>query len=91
VQVAPALVDGDISVGFSVTVVGQGINVFRSARSATTVRLSGLEPGSYTIELALLDEGTLPKCTIRSDSRRIADVVAGTTTSVYFSIDCSLR
>jgi hypothetical protein len=87
VWVVPVSGDLDISVGVSVTVVGQGINV---SQSSTTVRLSGLAPGAYTIELALIDGATQAKgrCSIQKDSRQIAAVVAGTTTSVVFGVYC---
>jgi len=88
VQVVPAVGGEDISVGVLVTIVGQGTSV---SQTSTTVRLSGLAPGNYSIELALLNEGTLPKCRIESDSRRITAVVAGTTTSVEFRVYCPLR
>jgi hypothetical protein len=88
VQVIPEFGSSDISVGVSVTVVGPDINV---SQSATTVRLNGLTPDSYRIEVALLEAGTLPECTIQPNRYWIASVVAGTTTSVEFEVYCRLR
>ena len=93
VWVVPLVGALDTPVGVSVTVVGQGIRVSRISTGFTTVRLSGFAPGGYSIDLALIDGDTQAQrgCSIQEASRRLAVVVAGTTTSVVFEVYCRLR
>jgi hypothetical protein len=76
----------DLSVDVAITVEGEGVSV---SKRATSVRLAGLAPGTYRVELALI--GTSPangECRIQEDPHRDAAVVAGATTTVVFGVYC---
>jgi len=77
----------DDAVDVAITISGPETNVTQNAR---TVRLRDRTPGMYTIEVSVFNDRTHARtgCRVSEGSLRTAEVLAGKTTRIDYSLRC---